>query len=95
VTRYILVSCCVLGLVAFSHARSIHTEVLLVGPDRLYKRPSEAALSAKDGDTIEIDAGVYSGDVAVWRQHDLIIHGVGVRAHIKADGRAAGGKEYG
>jgi hypothetical protein len=55
----------------------------------MYKRPSEVALSAKDGDTIEIDAGVYSGDVAVWRQNNLIIRGVGGRAHIKADGRAA------
>ncbi|MHC4149648.1 MAG: right-handed parallel beta-helix repeat-containing protein, partial [Planctomycetota bacterium] len=43
----------------------------------------------KDGDTIEIDGGVYSGDVAVWRQNNLIIRGVGGRAHIKANGRAA------
>ena len=88
-TRYILLSCCVLGLAVFSDPSLIHAEVLLVGPDRLYKRPSEAASSAKDGDTIEIDAGVYSGDVAIWRQHNLIIRGVGGRANIKANGRAA------
>jgi hypothetical protein len=65
------------------------TETIKVGPNKLYQRPSEVALIAKDGDTIEIDAGAYSGDVAVWTQNNLIIRGVGGRAHIKANGRAA------
>jgi hypothetical protein len=78
-----------LGLTAFCQPSLIHAEVLSVGPDGPYTRPSEAALIAKDGDTIEIDAGVYSGDVAIWRQHNLIIRGVGGRAIIKANGGAA------
>jgi hypothetical protein len=82
VTRYMLLSCGVLGLIVLCYSS-------LVYPDRVYKRPSEAAALARDGDTIEIDAGVYSGDVAVWRQNNLIIRGVGGRAHLKADGRAA------
>jgi hypothetical protein len=89
VTRYILLCCCVLGLAAFSHASLVYAEVFLVGPDKPYKQPSEAAAVAKDGDTIAIDAGIYSGDVAIWRQNNLIIRGMRGRAHIKADGRAA------
>jgi hypothetical protein len=65
---------------------------LQVGPDRPYKRPSEAAAAARNGDTVEIDAVVYSGDVAVWRANDLTLRGVGGRAQLKAAGNAAEGK---
>lgn len=63
-----------------------------VGPEREYKRPSEAAQVAKDGDVVEIDAGNYAGDVAVWRQHRLTLRGVARYAHIQAAGQAAEGK---
>jgi hypothetical protein len=70
----------------------IDAAVLKVGPQQLYKRPSQAAAIANNGDIIEIDAGTYIGDVAIWRQHDLTIRGIGGRAHIKANGKAAQGK---
>lgn len=79
----------ILTLLFLGFAASAPAALLKVGSTHLYKRPSEAALVAKDGDTIEINAGVYSGDVAIWRQHNLIIRGVGGRAHIKANGLAA------
>jgi hypothetical protein len=60
--------------------------VLRVGPNRDLKRPSAAARIARDGDLIEIDAGVYDGDAAIWRQHRLTIRGVGGRAHLRAAG---------
>lgn len=66
--------------------------VLHVGASRELKRPSAAAQIAHDGDTIEIDAGIYDGDAAVWRQHRLTIRGVGGRAHLRADGADAEGK---
>lgn len=66
--------------------------VIRVGPDRLYRKPSEAATVAKDGDTVEIDATVFVGDVAVWHQNNLTLKGVGGRAHLKAGGRSAEGK---
>ena len=45
------------------------------------------------GDTIEIDADVYEGDVAIWYQDNLTIRGVGGgRAHLKANGNNAEGK---
>jgi hypothetical protein len=66
--------------------------VLHVGATRELKRPSAAAQIARDGDVVEIDAGVYDGDAAVWRQHRLTIRGVGGRAHLRADGADAEGK---
>ena len=51
--------------------------------------PSEAAIVAKDGDNIQIDAGIYRRDVAVWRQNNLFIYGDGGFAHMKVDGVSA------
>ena len=67
-------------------------DVLRVGATHDLKRPSDAARAARDGDVVEIDAGVYAGDAAVWRQNRLTIRGVGGRAHLRADGAEAEGK---
>jgi hypothetical protein len=66
--------------------------VLHVGPGQDLKLPSQAAQAAQDGDVIEIDAGDYRGDVAVWKANDLVIRGVNGRPHLDADGSAAQGK---
>lgn len=66
--------------------------VLKVGPDEAYKRPSDAAKAAKDGDTIEIAAGIYKGDVAQWVAHNLTIRGVGGRPHMDSGGASVDGK---
>ena len=57
-----------------------------VGRDRALKVPSEAARKARDGDIIEIDAGIYPNDYVTWRQNDLTIRGVGGMAHLKSNG---------
>jgi hypothetical protein len=67
-------------------------QTLQVGPDRQFSRPSQAARIARDGALVEIFAGDYRGDVAVWRQNDLSLRGIGKRPHLQADGRAAEGK---
>jgi hypothetical protein len=54
--------------------------------------PSVAAQFARDGDTVEIAAGEYPGDVAVWKAHNLAIRGVGGLARLPARGAAAEGK---
>jgi hypothetical protein len=54
--------------------------------------PSEAARVAGAGALVKIYAGEYEGDVAVWRQNDLTLRGVGERPHLRAAGRAAEGK---
>jgi len=67
-------------------------KVIRVGPTRELKVPSEAAKIAKDGDTIEIDAAEYRGDVALWIQNNLTIKGVNGRPHLIADGKHIQGK---
>lgn len=71
---------------------AVRPAVLHVGAKRELKRPSAAAQIARDGDVIEIDAGIYEGDAAVWRQHRLTIRGLGGRAHLRSDGAQAEGK---
>ncbi len=67
-------------------------EPIRVGPNRAVKTPSAAARLAVDGSIVEIDAGDYLGDVAVWPQSDLTLRGVGGLAHLRAGGRSAEGK---
>lgn len=73
-------------------AGSAAADTLRVGPGLYYTLPSQAAKAAKDGDTVEIAATTYAGDVAVWRQNNLTIRGVGGRPHLKAEGKSAQGK---
>jgi parallel beta helix pectate lyase-like protein len=63
--------------------------MLRVGPERTLSAPSAAAKAARDGDIIEIEAGVYDSDVAVWIQSNLTIRGIGDRAHFRVRGRLA------
>lgn len=65
---------------------------LCVGPGQRFAKPSEAALNAKDGQTIHIKAGDYKGDVALWSKNNLTIRGEGGRPHINANGKNIGGK---
>ena len=67
-------------------------QVLRVGPAQQYTLPSQAARVARDGALVEIYSGDYEADVAVWRQNDLTLRGVGERPHLRAGGRAAEGK---
>jgi hypothetical protein len=65
---------------------------LHVGPTRSLKTPSEAAELAGDGDTVEIDAGEYLNDYAMWGQRNLTIRGVGGMAHLRSTGLIPNGK---
>jgi hypothetical protein len=59
--------------------------VLRVGPGRSYTTLRQVAAAAQSGDVIEIDAGVYTDDIVVWRQNNLTLRGVGAgRAHMRA-----------
>ena len=81
--------CALLSVVAFLFLGRVDAATLQVGPTRAYKLPSQAAAAARDGDIVEIDAGTYEGDVAIWRRDRLTIRGVGGRAHLAANGNAA------
>ncbi len=63
-----------------------------VGAGRTYTSPSTVALLVKDGDTINIDAGTYTADVAKWTKDNLVFRGVGGMAHLKANNTASGSK---
>ena len=60
-----------------------------VGPGQRLKRPSEAAATVADGAVVEIEAGTYDGDVAVWTQDHLTLRAVDGRAQLRARGRTA------
>lgn len=63
-----------------------------VGPQRTYTAPGQVAGLVGNGDTVEIDAGVYAGDVAGWTANNLLLRGVGGKAHLQANGNAWGQK---
>lgn len=67
-------------------------KILQVGWGKEFLLPSIAAKFARDGDIIEIDAGVYEKDAATWKQNNLVIRAIGGRAHLKAAGAHAEGK---
>jgi len=67
-----------------------------VGPTRTYVSPNalyEANVLVQ-GDTVEIDAGTYSGTaaLAVWHADSLVIRGVGGRPHLDAASQNIWGK---
>lgn len=64
--------------------------VLKVGSGQPLRRPSDAARVAQDNDIIEIEAGRYVGDVALWTQNGLLLRGVNGRPHLDSQGRTAG-----
>ncbi|MGH8714612.1 MAG: hypothetical protein ACREYB_11465, partial [Casimicrobiaceae bacterium] len=45
--------------------------VIRVGPHRAVTRIADAMQAARSGDVIEVDAGTYVNDVAVWTQSNL------------------------
>ncbi|MGZ3423939.1 MAG: right-handed parallel beta-helix repeat-containing protein, partial [Polyangiales bacterium] len=65
---------------------------LTVGAGKTYPKPCAAFAAAADGDTIEIDAGSYDGDVCAIGKNNLTIKGVGGRAKVDAAGKNSGGK---
>ena len=67
-------------------------KVLRVGWGKEFLLPSIAAQFAQDGDTVEIDVGIYTKDAAVWKQNNLTIRTINGRAHLKANGAHAEGK---
>jgi hypothetical protein len=63
-----------------------------VGVQRSVKTLAEASRLAKDGDVVEVDAGDYQRDVAVWEQNDLTVRARNGRVRLIAHGEAAESK---
>jgi hypothetical protein len=74
------------------HPYILGAVIIKVGQNEVYKKPSEAASKVNDGDTVDIESGVYEGDVCIWRKNNLLIRGTGGIAHLKAAGKYIEGK---
>lgn len=66
--------------------------VMRVGPSESVRSLSSAAAQARPGMVIEVMAGDYVSDVAVWRQDALSLKAVGGRVRMIANGAHAQGK---
>ncbi len=66
--------------------------IVRVGPDGHLPTIALASRVARNGDVVEIDAGLYVDDVAVWPQDGLTIRARGGRVRIESRGAAAEAK---
>jgi len=69
---------------------NVSAAIWKVGSTRSYTFPSQVSTLVQNGDTVEIDAGVYSSDVAHWTANNLLLKGVNGFAQL-----ASGGLTYG
>lgn len=81
-----------LGGVAGAAQAQAQTAVMRVGPSEAVRSLASAAAQARPGMVIEVTAGDYVGDVAVWRQDGLSLKAVGGRVRLIANGAHAQGK---
>ena len=66
--------------------------LLRVGPTQALRSLASAARQARDGCDIEVDAGDYVADTAVWQASKLSLRAVGGRVRLIAGGASAEGK---
>ncbi|MEO1594061.1 MAG: hypothetical protein AAFS02_02310 [Pseudomonadota bacterium] len=59
-------------------------QLLQVGPGKPYPTIAAAAAVLQDGGVIEVDAGLYDDDIVVFRDDNIVVRGVGGRAHVRA-----------
>jgi hypothetical protein len=71
---------------------SVQATTWTIGPGQTYTLPSQVSTLVGNGDTVNIEAGVYPSDVARWQADDLVLRGVGGMAHLESNGNAWGGK---
>lgn len=67
-------------------------QIVQVGPQRAIRTLAEASRVATNGDTIEVDAGEYYRDVAIWTQSDLTLKAIDGRARLVSGGASAESK---
>jgi hypothetical protein len=83
---------CAAAILALPVATPVFSATLAAGPGKTYSTPCRALTVAADGDTVEIAAATYDGDVCVIRANNLTIRGVNGRPKINANGQNAVGK---
>lgn len=87
---YLLAMLCTPAVAATSLENSLlRADVIRVGPTRTLKTIANAAQMAMAGATIEVDAGEYRADVAVWDRDRISVRAVGGRVRLLANGVSA------
>lgn len=85
--------CIVSALLLLTTSTLLFATTYHVGPTRMHTTPSAVANLVLAGDTVEIDAATYLGDVAVWFADNLYLKGVGSGyTRLDANGNSAEGK---
>ena len=80
------------GLAGAQSVEERTPRTIQVGKEYPVKTITAAARLARDGDTIEIAAGDYVGDTALWTQTNLQIRSINGRPRLVAAGQAVEGK---
>ncbi|OWY25810.1 hypothetical protein C7N43_31960 [Sphingobacteriales bacterium UPWRP_1] len=83
---------CWFVLLLFAVQQPALAAVWQVGTSRTYTLPSQVAPLVNNGDTVEIDAGIYPNDVAIWYDHNLVLRGKGGMAILDSNGNSAESK---
>lgn len=78
--------------ISFLFQISCYATIWKVGSSRSYTLPSQVSNLVSDGDTVEIDAGIYPSDVCRWKSDNLLLKGIGGYAHLKSNGKSWGDK---
>jgi hypothetical protein len=81
-----------IGLALVLLAADAEAATLRVGADKTYTTVRAASQAVQNGDTVLVDAGLYSGDVTTWNASNVLVRGVGGRAYMRADGAEEAGK---
>jgi len=71
---------------------NVRATIWTIGPGQTYTMPSQVSTLVGNGDTVNIEAGVYPSDVARWQADDLVLRGVGGFAHLESNGLSWGDK---
>ncbi len=71
---------------------ALNAAMWTVGAGQQYTAPSQVSTLVGDGDTVNIEAGVYPSDVALWTANDLVLRGIGGLAELESNGLSYGEK---
>jgi hypothetical protein len=82
----------ILLFLSFPIALCAFSTIWVVGPGQAYTVPSQVSPLVNDGDTVNIMAGGYSGDVTNWTANNLLLRGTNGHAVLAANGQSWGGK---
>jgi hypothetical protein len=89
--RDLVLFSCMVAMALLPHGES-EAATIRVGPSERVQTIAEAARLARDDDIVQISAGSYYGDVAVWTQKRLTIRGANAGTVLHAAGNSAEGK---